>query len=155
MLRRANLRCTPWFRVTAAMVYAQTLQLSETDLEVGMKQMRLRARRALRSVVVVPTKCERPWGRVESVLLADISQGGCRIDALCAPLDRGARVLIRTADLVGAAGTVRWADKASAGIQFDALLAAETVHHLERNYACGTTLIVLTPAGTGVGGATV
>ena len=31
MLRRANLRCTPWFRVTAAMVYAQTLQLSETD----------------------------------------------------------------------------------------------------------------------------
>ena len=116
-----------------------------------MKQMRLRARRTLRSVVVVPAACERPWGRVESVLLADISPGGCRIDALCAPLDRGARVLIRTADLVGAAGTVRWAENASAGIQFDAPLAAETVYHLERSYVRGTTLIVPTFPGAGIG----
>ena len=120
-----------------------------------MKQIRLHARRTFGSVVVVPAACARPWGRVESVLLADISPSGCRIDALCAPLDRGARVLIRTADLVGAAGTVRWAEKTSAGIQFDALLAAETVHHLELSYSRGITLIVLTPAGAGIDGTTV
>ena len=107
-----------------------------------MTQIRASARRSLRSAIVTPANCERPWGTIEKVLLVDISAGGCRIATYGASLCPGARVLIRSAALLGGSGTVRWAEADSAGIEFDTPLAAGTLQHLEQQHGGGTTLII-------------
>lgn len=107
-----------------------------------MTQIRASARRSLRSVIVTPANCERPWGTIEKVLLVDISADGCRIATFGAPLCLGARVLIRSAALLGGSGTVRWAEADSAGIEFDTPLLAGTLQHLEQQHGGGTTLII-------------
>ena len=111
-----------------------------------MTQLRASSRRSPRSAIVSPANCELPWGRIEPVVLADISAGGCRITTHGAPLSQGARVLIRTAALFGASGTVHWDEEHRAGIEFDAPLAASILQHLEDNHAGGTTLIIPNPS---------
>lgn len=99
-------------------------------------------RRSLRSAITLPAGCQRPWGRIETVMLTDVSIEGCRVVTNGDRLSRGAKVLIRTSSLLGASGIVRWANAATAGIEFDCPLPAEILKHLERHHGDGTTLII-------------
>ena len=100
------------------------------------------ARRSPRAVISLQANCQSQWGRIELVVLNDVSADGCRITTTGAPVDRGARVLIRSASLLGAAGTVRWVDASSAGIEFDSPLPASILQHLS-NAQVGSTSLIL------------
>ena len=97
---------------------------------------------SVRSEVSVPARCLTAWGRIEAIMLTDVSAQGCCITATHKPLDRGARVIIRTAALLGASGVVRWTENLSAGVEFDSPLPASILQHLANIRSGGASLII-------------
>lgn len=107
-----------------------------------MQRSHAAVRRSERQDVSLPADCRTPWGKIERVRLANISAEGCRITAITQVLVCGDHVLIRTASLLGAAGTVRWVEGVDAGIEFPRPLDEKLLAHLVRNSAAGATIIV-------------
>lgn len=107
-----------------------------------MRRKLASARRSVCSKVSLQAYCKPPWGTTGMVVLSDISEHGCRIRLANTPLATGARVIIRTAALLGASGTVRWAENSMVGIEFDRPLPASLLRHLDSQRASGTKLII-------------
>lgn len=100
------------------------------------------ARCSVRSEILVPAKYQTAWGRIAAITLTDVSAQGCCITATDQPLDHGARVIIRTAALLGASGIVRWTKNLTAGVEFDSPLPASILQHLTSIQAGGASLII-------------
>ena len=107
-----------------------------------MQLAKATAGRSERLAVSLPADCRTPWGKIEHVVLSDISAEGCQVEATHEILMRGDHVLIRTSALLGASGTVRWVEAARAGIEFDSPLDGKVLTFFERNRDAGATIIV-------------
>lgn len=107
-----------------------------------MQRSHASVRRSERQHISLPADCRTPWGKIERIGLANISADGCRVIAVNPMLVLGDHVLIRTASLLGAAGTVRWVEEADAGIEFTIPLEEKVLAHLVRNSAAGAMIIV-------------
>src|SRR4030081_2696287 len=95
-----------------------------------------------RTATALPPDRRAVWGKIAKSVLADISPHGCRITGPDLALAPGDHVIIRTASLLGAAGTVRWAEGGNVGVEFDQALGRAVMDHFLRNAAAGVTLIV-------------
>lgn len=92
-------------------------------------------RGAERFGVVMPARCKAPPGRVERVVVTDLSVTGCRIESASLNLREGEEIIVRVNGLEGLVGKVRWARRNAAGIVFDRPLYLPVVEHLHRNHA--------------------
>lgn len=91
-------------------------------------------RRAVRLALVLPGRCRIVGGAAENVVIHDISAFGCRIVAGCLRVQPGARVMVKPGSMDGLTGTVRWAGRRVAGIEFERPLYVPLVDHLHRTY---------------------
>jgi hypothetical protein len=92
-------------------------------------------RGATRFGVVMPARCKSPPGRVERVVVTDLSVTGCRVESASLNLCEGEEIIVRVNGLEGLGGKVRWAGRNAAGIVFDRPLYQPVVEHLHRNHA--------------------
>lgn len=91
-------------------------------------------RRTNRHALILPARCRSRSGFVDSVVISDISEGGCRIDSLGLVLGVGDMVVIRPEGLEGLCGVIRWTKGHSAGIAFDRPLYPAVVEHLHKTF---------------------
>lgn len=92
-------------------------------------------RGAERYGVVMPARCKSPPGRVDRVIVTDLSVTGCRVESVGLNLREGEEIIVRVNGLEGLGGKVRWARRNAAGIVFDRPLHLPVVEHLYRNHA--------------------
>lgn len=92
-------------------------------------------RGAMRFGVVMPARCKSYPGRVDRVVVTDLSVTGCRIESVSLNLSQGAEIIIRMDGFEGLYGKVCWAGRGAAGIVFDRPLYLPVVEHLHRHHA--------------------
>ena len=92
-------------------------------------------RQARRWPVVMPAKCRSRSGFVDHVIIADISEHGCRIESGALHFSAGQLVVIRPQGLEGLCGQIRWVAGHTAGIAFERPLYLPVVEHLRRCHA--------------------
>ncbi len=101
----------------------------------AMTQPTEECRRSRRLALAMPARCRMLSGFVEEVVIRDISPEGCRVMSFALNLRPGARVIVRPAGMEGLCGTVRWAGRHEAGIEFERPLYPAVAEHMHRSYA--------------------
>lgn len=92
-------------------------------------------RRSRRWPVVLPAKCRSRSGFVDQVVIADLSEDGCRIESGALLYTPGQLVVVRPQGIEGLCGQIRWVAGHSAGIAFERPLYLPVVEHLRRCHA--------------------
>ena len=92
-------------------------------------------RRSRRLALAMPARCRMLSGFVEDVVIRDISPEGCRIMGYALNIRPDTKVVVRPAGMEGLCGTVRWAGRYEAGIEFERPLHPAVAEHMHRSYA--------------------
>jgi len=89
-----------------------------------------------------PLRGNAPWAKVERISLCSISRGSCRVRTSRASLAPDEAVVIRSASLLGAAGTVRAVHGDEAEIEFALDLDDRLLSHLVQSPNWSAMVIV-------------
>lgn len=119
-----------FFGVLVSFVYA-VLRKSEVSMSFRYSNHR----RSERPPVVMKAECRTQTGLFGRVEIIDLTREGCRIFAKGLPLRVGQRVRIKPVNFQPLPGTVRWAERDFAGIEFESALYVPVVEHLQKMFA--------------------